>query len=624
MDQTLIFELSSDDEVGLDNSSLADKFDWVTKLLEEVGAEDHDPISNGGFFDCAINNKDVGVDDDGNDSDDVVVVGEVIVQNPKKPRNLVLSNDESDDDDCVMLDGDPDKQNKHKDEVKDSEDDSDDLLIVGEKGQVACRDYPHARHLCAKFPFSSTSHESRCDLCHCYVCDSLAPCSLWGSGVSSIDHCHATDKEEFWKLERKRLRQVKNPPLPMPITKPIAGSVAPPAQMQQIFAEPNQLLRSTSTCGVSSTFGLPNIIRSQRSSIAVASNRFPPHLLKNCNGNAQVQGNRGASLAPKTPSHPVFKRSGLTNRTVVANRPTYRAPNNVNIPSSHHMFKRSGLTGRTVVANRSTYCAPKNLNVPYLQLPNQQITGNLTENNSANSTMSSLHLDLNPNFCMPSPSSISPCTMPPQLRGYSQPSPHTPTSQFHGNGHSAAVASNSPYTYTFVNQMQNVPGLVLPHDTNLQNSTTLCNEQPSAVTQNICGPNISCSTPDIRSSIRQRSHQTSAEQSYCSPIFSVSMSNALDGVAQSCQQPAAENSFAQGGVPMHEILPSLEHKDSSENMEELAFDFENWLQDSDSILGSQEESFLLDMNDQALAPTPVDAGMLYIDFETSWKGLTHS
>ncbi|XP_019106431.2 uncharacterized protein LOC104899316 isoform X2 [Beta vulgaris subsp. vulgaris] len=489
---------------------------------------------------------------------------------------------------------------------------------------VACRDYPHARHLCAKFPFSSTSHESRCDLCHCYVCDSLAPCSLWGSGVSSIDHCHATDKEEFWKLERKRLRQVKNPPLPMPITKPIAGSVAPPAQMQQIFAEPNQLLRSTSTCGVSSTFGLPNIIRSQRSSIAVASNRFPPHLLKNCNGNAQVQGNRGASLAPKTPSHPVFKRSGLTNRTVVANRPTYRAPNNVNIPSSHHMFKRSGLTGRTVVANRSTYCAPKNLNVPYLQLPNQQITGNLTENNSANSTMSSLHLDLNPNFCMPSPSSISPCTMPPQLRGYSQPSPHTPTSQFHGNGHSAAVASNSPYTYTFVNQMQNVPGLVLPHDTNLQNSTTLCNEQPSAVTQNICGPNISCSTPDIRSSIRQRSHQTSAEQSYCSPIFSVSMSNALDGVAQSCQQPAAENSFAQGGVPMHEILPSLEHKDSSENMEELAFDFENWLQDSDSILGSQEESFLLDMNDQALAPTPVDAGMLYIDFETSWKGLTHS
>lgn len=30
--------------------------------------------------------------------------------------------------------------------------------------QVACRDYPHPRHLCAKFPFSSTQHESRCDM----------------------------------------------------------------------------------------------------------------------------------------------------------------------------------------------------------------------------------------------------------------------------------------------------------------------------------------------------------------------------------------------------------------------------------------------------------------------------
>lgn len=30
--------------------------------------------------------------------------------------------------------------------------------------QVACRDYPHSRHLCLKFPFNKTSHESHCDM----------------------------------------------------------------------------------------------------------------------------------------------------------------------------------------------------------------------------------------------------------------------------------------------------------------------------------------------------------------------------------------------------------------------------------------------------------------------------
>ncbi|XP_048326263.1 RPM1 interacting protein 13 isoform X2 [Ziziphus jujuba] len=41
-----------------------------------------------------------------------------------------------------------------------------DLAIVAVKGQVvvACRDYPHPRHLCQKFPFETTPHESCCEL----------------------------------------------------------------------------------------------------------------------------------------------------------------------------------------------------------------------------------------------------------------------------------------------------------------------------------------------------------------------------------------------------------------------------------------------------------------------------
>ncbi|KAL9675092.1 hypothetical protein QQ045_003292 [Rhodiola kirilowii] len=77
----------------------------------------------------------------------------------------------------------------------------DDVVLVSEKGQVACRDYPHPRHLCLKFPFHSTKHESYCKLCYCYVCDTTAPCKNWlhpGPG-----HCHASDRIIEWKRRRE-------------------------------------------------------------------------------------------------------------------------------------------------------------------------------------------------------------------------------------------------------------------------------------------------------------------------------------------------------------------------------------------------------------------------------------
>ncbi|KAL2900336.1 hypothetical protein RDABS01_025418 [Bienertia sinuspersici] len=430
----------------------------------------------------------------------------------------------------------------------DLEEDSDDLLIVGEKGQ-----------------------------CHCYVCDSLAPCPLWSSGIPSIDHCHATDKEECWKLERKRSRQLKNPISPMPITKPNSGSL-PPCHHRppQLSTGPKQFSRPTLTSGKSEV------------KYAVASTRFQPHLisrqhLRSCNGNTQVQGNRGASLAPRLiSSRPMFKKSGSSiSRPVVSNRPSYHALNNVSVTC--------------------------------LQLPDQQFSGNLTENNSKNSTVSSLQLNLNGSICPPNSSCISPGALPSQL----QPCPHSPTSQLHGYGHSVAVASNSPYEYASMNQAEHVPGSVLPCYTNIQNSVTLCGEQQSGVTPTISGPNFSSSIPNVLSSITQKGHQTSAA------IFSFSTCNDLNGVSRSCQQSsAADNSLVQGGgVPMHELLPSIEQ---NAQPEQLDFDFENWLQDSEPNICLQDPPFFFDINNQASVPVPVDTGMLYFDFETSWKGLTHS
>ncbi|KAL0383676.1 UNVERIFIED_CONTAM: hypothetical protein Scaly_0654900 [Sesamum calycinum] len=97
--------------------------------------------------------------------------------------------------------------------------------------RVACRDFPHSRHLCATFPFASTPHALCCDQCHCYVCDVLAPCSHWGTGFSSIDHCHASDKDDFWRAERKRIRKGGRP---LPVFPSIHGASPLEAPVQTI------------------------------------------------------------------------------------------------------------------------------------------------------------------------------------------------------------------------------------------------------------------------------------------------------------------------------------------------------------------------------------------------------
>ncbi|XP_022140919.1 uncharacterized protein LOC111011466 [Momordica charantia] len=94
--------------------------------------------------------------------------------------------------DCYVLDFDP----FHSPDPSISKDTDSELSIVGEKGQVACRDYPHARYLCVKFPFDTTPHQSCCTMCFCYVCDSRAPCDHWSF------HCSASHTNPLWEYSR--------------------------------------------------------------------------------------------------------------------------------------------------------------------------------------------------------------------------------------------------------------------------------------------------------------------------------------------------------------------------------------------------------------------------------------
>ncbi|KAI5016361.1 hypothetical protein ZWY2020_006212 [Hordeum vulgare] len=147
------------------------------------------------------------LNDDEPDEDDLfdlVVMGEF---SPPQKKGNPGGGDEDDDDDCVVLDGDPDKVitiGEDKGSAGDSS--SDELQIVGEKGPVACRDFPHSRHLCSNLPFNATSHVKHCSMCHCFVCDAPAPCNYWGKGIQLNDHCHATDKESKWKQLRQAFK----------------------------------------------------------------------------------------------------------------------------------------------------------------------------------------------------------------------------------------------------------------------------------------------------------------------------------------------------------------------------------------------------------------------------------
>ncbi|CAN7126112.1 hypothetical protein HID58_024598 [Brassica napus] len=218
----------------------------------------------------------------------------------RKPKAL-----EDDDDDCVILDGDPDKTTKTDTDdklAKDDDDDDDEVLVVGQKGEIACRDFPHPRHSCAKYFFNSTSHEKYCDMCHCYVCDIPAPCAYWCIAVSSIDHCHANDKEKIWRNQREFFRTGTMPTEPSP--KPLPAS---PTVTRQIPPSP-----------------IPNIIR-------LSQNPLPGSMIgiRPCSSSSRVAANlSNVSARQRSPhNHGLQSLIGGRSNIIRKDRSSYSGAN---------------------------------------------------------------------------------------------------------------------------------------------------------------------------------------------------------------------------------------------------------------------------------------------------------
>ncbi|KAH9617128.1 hypothetical protein KSS87_020877 [Heliosperma pusillum] len=203
--------------------------------------------------DCFILEFDPNVD---NDDDYSEISGSIVCV---KKREDVKKFEEFED--CFILDFDPFNDDDSsigfmfnklsvsvKTEVFSDDNADDDVSILGVKGKVACKDYPHSRHLCGTHPFKKTAHEIHCKMCYCYVCDISAPCKKWTGGCKDLNlkHCDATPDIPLWsrRRDRKKQRSEKDQDNDDPVT---------------VIAEKGHVCDSVFNCGMQrlSTFQRP-------------------------------------------------------------------------------------------------------------------------------------------------------------------------------------------------------------------------------------------------------------------------------------------------------------------------------------------------------------------------------
>lgn len=205
--------------------------------------------------------------------------------------------------------------------------------------------------------------------CHCYVCDSPAPCAYWGKGLTDVDHCHANDKQEKWKVCRKNFMLGKSTPMPVssflphPVSTvlPQPTQALPPinSQLPTNSIPPNLLSRPMSfkPCSSPTRSSFSSNIQSGRRhhSGHVSRSRFQP--LSSSEQLHQVH-------------HVIQKDRGQ--------RDNYLGPRHVS-PIMQH--KRTGTVGGSLAVSRAA-CGPNNINcTPYLPTSTNSIHNTIVNRN---------------------------------------------------------------------------------------------------------------------------------------------------------------------------------------------------------------------------------------------------
>ncbi|XP_050363176.1 RPM1 interacting protein 13 [Argentina anserina] len=528
------------------------------------------------------------------DSDDVMVIGEVNAGSKCAAKEV--------DDDCVVLDGDPDEANSVEDSGSGSG--SDDLVVVGEKGQVACRDYPHPRHLCAKFPFTSTPHEKYCDLCHCYVCDSLAPCVHWGTGASHIGHCHATEKVDMWKVLRRNFKMGRSASMPAIKVSLSVSQISQVPPLDIIRLAPNsipqtQVYRSSTNHTASSARPVVPAATS------IPLNQVPRSTLIRACPSTNLINSTVSSLARRHQQRFVPSNNGVQPASVQPSSASQQLLNNAQRSSRAHtiggslhstssptMFKRVGPVRGSLAKNQSAYGSTYNSNSvnpsqygplnnsgyanpsQYGRIPSPRAASN----NGVCFSWQEVHNSLNPMPSQPMGSGIVGSAVPPQP--YSPPLPQ------------------SAYSQT-----------VQPGSQILNNGQNFCQYgvQSQNASQNVSLQGVGASAVDLGFSDCNYSWMNNTSQSIQQPqppieISQVQSTEAMFGPAQVKEPDYQSNEYP--------------------NLKGLESDFDNWLLDNQPIPPVTNDSVTSQLDQFYPGPPLVDSGMLYFDFETSFNSPT--
>ncbi|KAL5863752.1 hypothetical protein ACOSQ3_001266 [Xanthoceras sorbifolium] len=612
MDQNpVILDISSDEEAALDEPiDDDDVYSWLSRLIP----------------------------DEVDDSDEVVVVREV----KSKSSKPAVNND--DDDDCVVLDSDPDKAVQT---VDDQACGGDDLLIVGQKGQIACRDFPHPRHDCAKFHFGSTAHELHCDQCHCYVCDKIAPCAYWGTGVYNNDHCHATDKDAFWRSQRERFKLQKDAPL---LVQKVPDTFLSTALPQLNQTPPLDIIRlaSNSTtqtqvckpavlrpCPSAARFGIPNIISQGRSRqpglVYNRSGPQQPQFLKVRNN--VIRRDRGHNAS----NIGMFKRAGNSGGALATNQPVYGTPN---LQIGSHVMQSTRNPGPQATSNdviqigsvpgmnkdsctyQNTFdtctsvlasTVPSQPGVYNQPIPDPQAYSQLITQQPIYSQpipeppVYSQPIPEPPVYSQPIPEPpvyVQPIPEPqvyvqpiPEPQVYVQPIPEPqvyvqpiPEPQVYGQPFPQAQvlgqAISQPQAHSQAIPLSQIYTEHIPQSNDQQNVSQLCNERP--------GPGF------------------------------FDLDEWVNNISQSNQQVAVENCQLSRTGSTNESLLVKEFNSQSIGSDKFDcndLEIQNWFPENDSVDMGTEGYIPLNLNARSPEAANFDAGMLLFDFETSWNGL---
>lgn len=271
------------------------------------------------------------------------------------------------------------------------------------------------------------------------MCDSLAPCPHWGTGVNSIDHCHASDKDEYWRAERKH---VKNSDKPVKkIGKPVTDmrtrfdSFFKSVQENPISLPQNQGFNPVTIrpCNLSSSLNSPNPMVSR-----VRSQPQPGNVALRCNprsmlGAVQSHPRNNNPAAPRValgnkshwrsnnpqpfPQRAGIKRNAVLGASVVRSlrRPPFQAPaTNGHYGSNQHLY---GTQPAVSVMPQPELSSPHNMNVRHANfLPSQPQINSQPYSSCLNPDLIPLQSQ------MPSQLPLNPIPLPLPPYVYSQPS----------------------------------------------------------------------------------------------------------------------------------------------------------------------------------------------------------